>query len=157
MPNGEQFNLSPGDHNILQKEIVEEFAPIFAPGSQLLYLGDTANKFLHIEKEKLEGLKFPPVSHDKLPDVVLYSQQKNWVYFIEAVTSHGPISPKRRLELLDIVKDSDVKPVFVTAFLTTQDFKQFVTEVSWETEVWIAEQPKHMIHLNGDKFMGPRY
>lgn len=129
LPNGEQFNLSPGDHNILQKEIVEEFAPIFAPGSQLLYLGDTANKFLHIEKEKLEGLKFPPVSHDKLPDVVLYSQQKNWVYFIEAVTSHGPISPKRRLELLDIVKDSDVKPVFVTAFLTTQDFKQFVTEV----------------------------
>ena len=29
-------------------------------------------------------------------------------------------------------------------------------ELAWETEVWIAEMPEHMIHLNGDRFMGPR-
>ena len=28
--------------------------------------------------------------------------------------------------------------------------------INWDTEVWIAELPEHMIHLNGDQFMGPR-
>ena len=46
--------------------------------------------------------------------------------------------------------------IFVTAFLDFKTYKKFAEELAWETEVWIAEMPEHMIHLNGDRFMGPR-
>lgn len=154
---GKIYTLSPGDHNILQKEIIENFSQYFAHNTELLYFGDTADKYLHINAEKLAELGFPPVAHDKLPDVVLYSEEKGWIYFIEAVTSHGPISSKRKIELLDMIKDSSAKPVFVTAFLDTNEFKKYVADIAWETEVWIADKPEHMVHLNGDRFLGPRY
>ncbi|MFS2517149.1 MULTISPECIES: BsuBI/PstI family type II restriction endonuclease [Parabacteroides] len=31
-----------------------------------------------------------------------------------------------------------------------------MADIAWETEVWIAENPGHMIHFNGDRFIGPR-
>lgn len=149
------YELSPGGHNELQKAIVEEFGAYFAPGSKLLYLGDTSNKYLHIDSHTLKKISLPEIAHDKLPDVVLYDEDKNWIYFIEAVTSHGPINPKRRLDLLSLLKDSEADPIFVTAFLNGSDYKRYATEIAWETEVWIADNPKHMIHLNGHKFLGP--
>jgi len=150
------LELSPGEHNILQKAIVEEFAEYFAQGAQLLYLGDTENKFLYIDKEKLEELNLPPISHDKLPDVVLYHEDKNWLYLIEAVTSHGPISNKRKFELEKMLERSTAGNVFVTAFPNMLIFKQYANDIAWDTEVWFADSPEHMMHLNGDRFMGPR-
>jgi adenine-specific DNA-methyltransferase len=150
------LELSPGQHNILQKAIVEEFAEYFAQGAQLLYLGDTENKFLYIDKEKLEELNLPPISHDKLPDVVLYREDKNWLYLIEAVTSHGPISNKRVFELEKMLERCSAGNIFVTAFPNMSIFKQYADDIAWDTEVWFADNPKHMMHLNGDRFLGPR-
>lgn len=150
------LELSPGEHNLLQKNIVEEFAEYFAQDAQLLYLGDTENKYLYIDKEKLEELKLPPISHDKLPDVVLYNEDKNWLYLIEAVTSHGPVSPKRKFELEKMLERSAVGKVYVTAFPNLSIFKQYAEDIAWDTEVWFADNPHHMMHLNGDRFLGPR-
>ncbi|MFV8830129.1 BsuBI/PstI family type II restriction endonuclease [Alkalihalobacterium sp. APHAB7] len=150
------LELSPGEHNTLQKEIVENFAEYFAPGSQLLYLGDTENKYLFIDKKKLSELNFPEIAHDKLPDVVLYQEEKNWLFLIEAVTSHGPISDKRKYELEKMLERSDVGNVFVTAFPSMSTFKQYADDIAWDTEVWFSDNPKHMMHLNGDRFLGPR-
>ena len=44
----------------------------------------------------------------------------------------------------------------ITAFLFFFFYRKFVKEIAWETEVWLAEMPEHMLHMNGDKFMGPR-
>ncbi|MFS8602690.1 Eco57I restriction-modification methylase domain-containing protein [Priestia megaterium] len=150
------LELSPGEHNILQKAIVEEFAEYFAQGAKLLYLGDTENKFLYIDKEKLEELNLPPISHDKLPDVVLYLEERNWLYLIEAVTSHGPISNKRKFELEKMLERSSAGNVFVTAFPDMTVYKQYANDIAWDTEVWFADTPEHMMHLNGDRFLGPR-
>ena len=90
-----EVRLSPGRHNRLQALVVSAFGPRFAPGSILLYLGDAARKFLHLDREKLDRLGIPFTEHDKLPDVVLYDEERNWLFLIEAVTSHGPMSPKR--------------------------------------------------------------
>jgi len=154
--NGESFKFSTGKHNKLQKAIIEEFAPRFAPNSECLYVGDTIAKDLVKNVDKLKNLGFEITLHDKMPDVVLYREDKNWIYFVESVTSVGPMDPKRILEITEMTKDVTAGKIFVTAFLDFKTYKKFAEELAWETEVWIAEMPEHMIHLNGDRFMGPR-
>ena len=154
--NGESFKFSAGEHNELQKAIIEQFAPRFAPNSECLYVGDTIEKDLVKNVEKLKELGFEITLHDKMPDVVLYRADKNWIYFVESVTSVGPMDPKRILEITEMTKDVTAGKIFVTAFLDFKTYKKFAEELAWETEVWIAEMPEHMIHLNGDRFMGPR-
>lgn len=154
--NGENFEFSTGKHNELQKAIIEEFAPRFAQNSIVLYVGDTKDKDLYKDVELLEKLKISMGEHEKLPDVILYQKEKKWIYFIEAVTSVGPISPKRIVEITDMTKDCKLGKIYVTAFIDMKTFKKFTEQLAWETEVWLSEMPDHMIHLNGDKFMGPR-
>lgn len=154
--NGDNFTFSPGKHNELQKAIIEEFAPRFAPNSECLYVGDTTEKDLVKNVDKLRSLGFEITLHDKMPDVVLYLEEKNWLFFIESVTSVGPMNPKRIKEIEEMTTSVVAGKIYVTAFLDFKTFKQFSESLAWETEVWIADIPDHMIHLNGDKFMGPR-
>ena len=154
--NGESFKFSTGKHNELQKAIIEEFAPRFAPNSECLYVGDTIEKDLVKNVEKLKELGFEITLHDKMPDIVLYRKDKDWIYFVESVTSVGPMDPNRILEITEMTKDVTAGKIFVTAFLDFKTYKKFAEDLAWETEVWIAEMPEHMIHLNGDRFMGPR-
>lgn len=154
--NGADFTFSPGKHNQLQKAIIEEFAPRFAPNSECLYVGDTIKKDLVKNVEKLQELGFEITLHDKMPDVVLYREDMNWIYFIESVTSVGPMDSKRILELDELTQNVTAGKIFVTAFLDFKTYKKFASDLAWETEVWISELPEHMIHLNGDKFLGPR-
>lgn len=154
--NGEEFTFSTGKHNLLQKAIIEEFAPRFAPNTECLYVGDTTEKDLVKDEDKLRELGFAITLHDKMPDVVLYSAEKNWLFFIESVTSVGPMEPKRIKEIADMTKGVTAGKIFVTAFSDFKTYKKFSESLAWETEVWIAEMPDHMIHLNGDKFLGPR-
>lgn len=154
--NGAEFTFSSGKHNELQKAIIEEFAPRFAPDCECLYVGDTTEKDLVKNITKLQELGFEITLHDKMPDVVLYVANKNWLYFIESVTSVGPMEPKRINEIEDMTKDVHAGKIYVTAFLDFKTFKKFSDSLAWETEAWIAEIPDHMIHLNGEKFLGPR-
>jgi type II restriction enzyme len=156
LPDGQTIHLSPGKHNEIQRAIVEEFAPRFAPGSELLYLGDTAKKSLIVNTTDLARLKVPISEHDKLPDVVLYDRKREWLFLIEAVTSHGPISPKRIVELEAMLAECPAGMVFVSAFPDVAEFKRHARHIAWETEVWLAETPDHLIHFNGDRFFGPR-
>lgn len=156
LPDGSQIALSPGKHNELQAAIIAEFATRFVPNAQLLYLGDTEKKNLILDEEKLTQLGLSITEHDKLPDVVFYSKVKNWLFLIEAVTSHGPMTPKRVHELQDMLATSKAEPIFVSAFPNFPTYRQYIKDIAWETEVWIAEIPDHLIHYNGDRFLGPR-
>ena len=155
--NGKNFTFSPGKHNQLQKAIIEEFAPRFAPNSECLYVGDTTKKDLVKNEEKLRALGFEITLHDKMPDVVLYLENKDWLYFIESVTSVGPMEPKRIQEIEEITSGVTAGKIYVTAFLDFKTFKKFSDSLAWETEAWIADIPDHMIHMNGDRFLGPRH
>lgn len=154
MPEGTVY-LSPGKHNELQVAIIEAFGPRFAQGATVLYVGDTAKKHVVLDDHKLAALKIPVTQHDKLPDVILYLEERNWLYLIEAVTSHGPVSPKRHRELEGMLRRCTAERVYVTAFLNIGDFRKFSADIAWETEVWLADMPDHMIHFNGPKFLGP--
>ena len=152
---GEEIRLSPGGHNRLQAQVVNVFGPKFAPGAVLLYLGDAANKLLHLDEGRLDRLGVPLLEHDKLPDVALYDEGRNWLFLVEAVTSHGPVTPKRFQELEATLKDCTATRVYVSAFPEFRQFKRHADSIAWETEVWLAEIPDHLIHFNGDKFLGP--
>ncbi len=152
---GVLLDFSPGKHNVLQREIIESFLAIFGFGAEVLYVGDTANKSLFMNRAKLAELKFFELAHDKLPDVVAYSQSKNWLYLIEAVTTANPITELRRKSLLELTHACSADVVFITAFPDRAAYRKFAKDIAWETEVWIAEAPEHMIHFNGDKFLGP--
>lgn len=153
---GLTLQLSPGKHNEVQAAIILEFAPRFAHGAALLYLGDTSKKNLFVDTDKLVELGIPITDHSKLPDVILYDGKKEWLYLVEAVTSHGPISPKRVLELEDMLVDCKIGKIYITAFPDFTEFRKHTGEIAWDTEVWIKENPDHMIHYNGDRFIGPR-
>lgn len=155
LPSGKKLHLSPGKHNKLQADIVEQFAPRFAPGAHLVYLGDTASKTMQLDKNILEKLNVYITGHDKLPDVVLYDRNKNWIFLIEAVTSHGAVSPKRQYELEKMFKDCPAERIYISAFPDFKEFKKHISNIAWETEVWLSEIPDHLIHFNGDNFLGP--
>jgi adenine-specific DNA-methyltransferase len=149
------FQLSPGDHNILIKSIVDEFAPRFAPGSKVIYLGDTSSKSDHFDHKEFKELGLTLNVKGKLPDVVLKLDSKRWVFLIESVTSHGPVDGKRRIELEEVFQSCKYGIVYVSAFQNKKVMSQYFNKIAWETEVWVADNPTHMIHLNGDKFLGP--
>jgi len=155
LSNGKKIKLSPGKHNIVQAAVIKKFAPRFAHNSVVLYIGDTAKKDLYVDEKKLKSLGIPIDKHSKLPDVVIYNKSKNWLYLIEAVTSHGPVSSRRFVQLEDLLKNCKAEKIYATAFPDFMEFKKHSKNIAWETEVWIAETPEHMIHFNGDKFLGP--
>lgn len=154
-PDGSTVYLSPGKHNELQVAVIKELAPRFAPGATLLYIGDTALKHVVCETRQLTRLGIGITQHDKLPDVLLYSRKRSWLFLIEAVTSHGPVDPKRHREIERMLKRCPAHRVYMTAFLDVRTFRKYAGDIAWETEVWIAEHPDHMIHFNGPKFLGP--
>jgi len=153
---GNEYYLSPGIHNEVQAAVVEEFAPRFAPGGKLLYIGDTEDKDLYVNTAGLEALHLPITEHSKLPDIVISDEKRGWLFLVEVVTSHGPVSAKRVVELEEFTKDCPYGIVYVTAFQNARDFKKHVDDIAWETEVWLSDTPDHMIHFNGDRFIGPR-
>jgi len=156
LPGGRDLQLSAGRHNDVQKAVIEEFAPRFVPGARLLYLGDTANKDLFVDRARLARLGIPITGHDKLPDVVFHDEARNWLVLVEAVTSHGPVTPKRVVEIEEMLAASTAGPVYVSAFPDFAEFRKHMTDIAWETEVWLADRPDHMIHYNGERFLGPR-
>lgn len=156
LSNGKILKLSAGKHNEVQAAIVHKFAARFANGGSVLYLGDTAKKDLYLDKIKLKELGIPVNQHSKLPDVIIYDPTKNWLFLIEAVTSHGPVSPKRIIELEEFLINCNSGKIYVTAFPDFAEFKKHSNNIAWETEVWLVDVPEHMIHFNGDKFIGPR-
>jgi len=155
LPSGKTVTISPGGQNPLIKTVIEEFCSCFAPGGTVIYIGDAEDKFLHLDAEYLKQLGIVIPAPAKMPDVVVHDTKRNWLLLIEAVTSAGPVDRKRRRELKDLFAGCKAGLVFVTAFSTREVMRSFLTQLSWETEVWVAEDPEHLIHFNGERFLGP--
>jgi len=152
---GKRITLSPGEHSELIRAIIEDFAPRFAPGSILVYAGDTGDKWGYFDAALLTELGVKLDSHGKMPDVVLHYIEKNWLLLVESVTSHGPVDGKRHAELAKLFSGSMAGLVYVTAFPNRALMSRHLVEIAWETEVWVADGPSHLIHFNGARFLGP--
>ena len=151
----QRISLSPGEHSGLIRAIIEDFAPRFAPGSVLVYAGDTGDKWGYFDADLLARLGGVVDAHGKMPDVVLHWAAKNWLLLVEAVTSHGPVDGKRHGELATLFAGCNAGLVYVTAFPNRTVMARYLVDIAWETEVWVADAPSHLIHFNGERFLGP--
>lgn len=149
------IQISPGKHSELIRDIIEQFAPRFLPNSTLVYVGDTGDKWGYYDQELAGNLLFTVQQHGKMPDVILYVVDKNWLVLVESVTSHGPVDSKRYIELENLFGNVTADKVYISAFPDKKTFTRYAQDIAWETEAWIADNPTHMIHFNGDKFLGP--
>ena len=145
-----------GKYNELQKAVIEKFVPRFAPGAVLLYLGNTAKKNLFLDKDGLASLKISVTVSDLLPDIILYDGNRDWIFLVEVVTSHGPMTPKRVVELEKVLEKHRPPSIYVSAFADFSELRKHIKDIAWETEVWVADSPDHMIHYDGDRFLGPK-
>ena len=150
-----QVSLSPGKHNELIRAIIEDMVPRFILGSTLVYIGDTGEKWGFFDDVLSARLGFSVEVHGKMPDVILWQEEKNWLVLVESVTSHGPVDSKRYIELSELFSSVHADKVFISAFPDKRTFARFASDVAWETEVWVSDNPTHMVHFNGDKFIGP--
>lgn len=156
LPGGKEISFAGGEHDLLLQAIIEEFLPIYGYGASVIYVADAEDRGLHYDQSLADGLQLPPIDDGGLlPDVICYSAERGWVYLIEAVHSAGPIDPGKRRQLRERFRDSRSPIVYVTAFADRSTFASFSTAIAWETEVWIASDPEHIIHFNGDRFLGP--
>jgi hypothetical protein len=155
LPDGAEITLSPGGQNVLIAALVQEFCPRFTPGGRVLYIGDADEKLAVFDEPGLSSLGVAIEEHGKMPDLVVHDVDRDWLVLVEAVTSHGPVDAKRHEELHALFDDATIGLVFVTAFLDRRSLARYVGEISWETEVWVAESPTHLIHFNGERFLGP--
>ncbi|MEH2067822.1 MAG: BsuBI/PstI family type II restriction endonuclease [Nostoc sp.] len=147
--------LSPGGQNILIEKIINDFAPRFTPGGKLIYVGDTDEKFAHFDEVALTDLGVNIDSHGKMPDVIIHLTTNNWLVLIEAVTSHGPINPKRKNDLESLFRSVKIPLVMVTTFLSRKAMVEYLAEIAWETDVWVAEDVTHLIHFYGEHLLQP--
>lgn len=152
---GHKIALSPGAHSELIRAIWEEFGARFVPGGRLVYAGDTGEKLGYFDKKLLTSLGVTVDDHGKMPDVIIFYPEKKWLILAEAVTSHGPVDSKRHAELSKLFAKSKAGLVFVSAFPDRKTFTRYLEAISWETEVWIADSPTHLVHFNGVRFLGP--
>ncbi|MBZ6371617.1 MAG: restriction endonuclease [Microbacterium hominis] len=155
LPDGSTFTLTPGGQNVLLKAMVEDFCPRFTPGGQVFYIGDAGDKWALFEREALAALNVKVNEHGKMPDLVIYIPDRNWLVLLEAASSHGPVDSKRQAELADLFAESTAGLVYVSCFPDRAEFRKYVDKVAWESEVWCADHPTHMIHYNGERFLGP--
>ena len=155
MANGTHLQLSPGEHSDLIRAIIEEFAPRFLPGSLLVYAGDTGDKWGYFNQRLLVKLGVSIDRHGKMPDVLLYYGRRKWLALIECATSHGPVDAKRHDELSKVFATAKADLVYVTAFPSRTIMSRYLADIDWDTDVWVAESPSHLIHFNGPRFLGP--
>jgi hypothetical protein len=90
-----------------------------------------------------------------MPDLVIHDIEREWLVLVEAVTSHGPVDPKRHEELHLLFAGSSAGLVLVTSFLDRRTMARYVSDIAWGTEVWIADSPTHLVHFNGERLLGP--
>jgi hypothetical protein len=155
LKSGATVSLSPGDHSQLIRDIVEQFGRRYAPDGELVYVGDTGDKHGYFNDELFRDLGVELDAHGKMPDVVIYMRLKNWLVLVESVTSHGPVDSKRQIELNRLFKGCSAGLIFVSAFPNRRTFLKYLSVIAWESEVWIADTPTHLIHFNGTRFLGP--
>lgn len=155
LPHGTQIRLSAGGQNTLIKAMIEEFCPRFAPGGQILYVSDTSKVDAIIDAATLERIGVTLPEHGKEPDLIVWREDKGWLYLMEACSTHGPVNVTRKHELINLFGGCGHNLIYVSCFPNRKVMQGYLSELAWETEAWCSDTPDHLIHLDGEKFMGP--
>lgn len=131
--------LSPGEHNVIEKHIVEEIIPLSFPDYKVVYVGDTKVKDRYYNQTLSETIKLDFDIHDKIPDVIGYDEKSNTVILFESVASSGPIDELRKKELQAIFNNWKGNIYYSTAFLYQKTYQKYSTQIAEDTSAYIIE------------------
>ena len=135
-----------GRHNSLIVDTIELFGPRYAPNSFIIFLQDTLNNIAIYEQSWLAPLGLSITAWTQLPDILLYHETARMLFFLELVTLHGPISQKRKLELEELCRESNLSRTYISVFFSRDDFRPYATHIAWDTMIWLAQIPDHVIY-----------
>lgn len=155
LPSGEALSLSPSGQSVLIKAMVEEMLPRFAPGCAVIYIDDTDHRHGVIDAALMSRLGIGLKAREKAPDVIAWDARRGWLFLMEAASTHGPVDVTRKAELRALFADQWDKVVLVSCFPDRRTMQRYLAVLAWETEAWCADEPDHMVHLDGARFMGP--
>lgn len=155
MPGGVSKYISAGGQNNLIKSIVEEFCSRFIKNGQILFIGDASKENEIVDQSLMKSLGITLPQRGKEPDVIAWDPDRKWLYLIEACSTHGPIDVTRKQELLSLFSAQKDKLILVSCFPNRKIMQKYLSSLAWESECWCEDTPDHMIHLNGDRFLGP--
>lgn len=155
LPDGSELTLSAGGQNRLIKDMVEQFCPRFVPGGKVLFIDDADKALRDKAAPVLATLNVMIPTHGKAPDLIVWLPDRNWLFLMEACSSHGPIDVTRKIELNRLFGDAACPLIYVSCFPDRATMRKYLTDLAWETEAWCADTPDHMIHLDGERFLGP--
>lgn len=155
LADGTAVSLTSGGQNELIKAMVEEFCPRWTPGGRVLYVGDAGKDDPVFDEDGFGELRVVLDKHGKLPDLVVHLPDRDWLVLMEAASTHGPVDGKRRGELSKLFASATPGLVYVSCFPSRAEMRKYLAELAWETEVWCADNPDHLIHFNGERFLGP--
>lgn len=136
----------PGRQNSLLVDTIELFGPQYAPDSFILYLQDVSNNITIYEHIWLAQLGLLITAPALLPDILLYHEGADMLFFIELVTMHGPIVQQRKYALEALSRKVKTRRVYVSVFFSYIDFKPHATSIAWDSCVWMAQIPDHIIY-----------
>lgn len=151
---GQVFYLGPGEHNLLEKSVVEVFGHAFLNEPQVVYLGETSPRKGYQNRTLMRRLNLPIDTAASLPDVILFSETDLHLVIIEVVTSSGPVNSIRLEQLQKFTKGPrklGIKTTYVSAFPSRAVFRKFVEDIAWGSSVWIENEPNNIVHFEGMK------
>jgi len=151
---GSLFNCTRSLDSLVVR-VLREYCPRWTPGALAMCVRKRNGALAVMEYNYLRELGIKECNPLLVPDAAVYYKQKDWLVLIESTTRHGPISPTRHQELKILFKGSKATLVFVSAFLSREGMTQHLDDIAWETTVWVAETPAHLIHFNGKQLCGP--
>lgn len=155
LPTGESRKLAPGPSSLLTKAVIEDFAKRFLKNPAVLLISESARKIELKDDELCKAIGLDIDVHAVLPDIILLElgAQEPVIVFVECVATDGPISDRRKKELVDILKKGQYKvdnSAYVTVFADRSSLasRRLISSVAWGTFVWYVTEPESIIYLH---------
>lgn len=154
LPNRSVRRLAQGPSSVLIKAVVEEFLPRFLYAPAVVLLSESRTKIVVQEKALIEALGLRIETDRLLPDLIALDTQlgRELLLFVEVVATDGPVTPSRKKALEAMAEEAHFtadKLAFVTVYLDRDHatFRKTFGSLAWNTLVWLASEPEHIILL----------
>ena len=128
--------------------IIAAYRSTLAPDSKVLFERGDPHHGPHVDRKLLQRYIRSLDDIERFPDAIVYRSQARSLDLVDIVGLRGPISTKRKSELLMLVKHPRGKIRLTSAFIDFKEFQKRGTTLAWGTVAWIAEVPDHTIILD---------
>lgn len=156
LPNGERRRLAFGPSSIIVKAVIERFATLFLENPAVVWISESGKKVTYSDQELANRIGLTIDPQLALPDVILVDIAKTGtiIVFIEAVATDGPVSERRREELLKIAASggfSAHQVRFLSAFEDRNHpaLRKVIGSLAWNSCAWCASEPESIIVFYG--------